>query len=112
MEIKAVSYDMGRCFSDAAFRPADTFFHNRIGRNSLDIFFLYEQVIKNNVTMIFPMCIALIAGYIIAREGKDDTLKSILTIPVSYSSLLWGSCLYVHCFLCFWTGKCGIYGNR
>ena len=52
-----------------------------------------EQVIKNNVTMIFPMCIALIAGYIIAREGKDDTLKSILTIPVSYRSLLWGKLL-------------------
>ena len=63
--------------------------------------FFTEQVIKNNVTMIFPMCIAFIAGYIIAREEKDDTLKSILTIPVSYSSLLWGSCLYVHCFLCF-----------
>ena len=55
--------------------------------------FFTEQVIKNNVTMIFPMCIALIAGYIIAREGKDDTLKSILTIPVSYSSLLWGKLL-------------------
>lgn len=55
--------------------------------------FFAEQVIKNNVTMIFPMCIALIAGYIIAREGKDDTLKSIMTIPVSYSSLLWGKLL-------------------
>ncbi len=52
--------------------------------------FFTEQVIKNNVTMIFPMCITLIAGYIIAREEKDDTLKSILTIPVSYNSLLWG----------------------
>lgn len=55
--------------------------------------FFAEQVIKNNVTMIFPMCIALIAGYIIAREGKDDTLKSIMTVPVSYSSLLWGKLL-------------------
>ena len=55
--------------------------------------FFAEQVIKNNVTMIFPMCIALIAGYIIAREEKDDTLKSIMTIPVSYSSLLWGKLL-------------------
>ena len=55
--------------------------------------FFTEQVIKNNATMIFPMCIALIAGYIIAREGKDDTLKSILTIPVSYSNLLWGKLL-------------------
>lgn len=55
--------------------------------------FFAEQVIKNNVTMIFPMCIALIAGYIIAREGNDDTLKSILTIPVSYRNLLWGKLL-------------------
>lgn len=55
--------------------------------------FFAEQVIKNNVTMIFPVCIALIAGYIIAREEKDDTMKSILTIPVSYSSLLWGKLL-------------------
>lgn len=49
-----------------------------------------EQVLKNNITMIFPMCITLLAGYIIAREERDDTLKSVLTVPVSYSSLLWG----------------------
>lgn len=55
--------------------------------------FFTEQVIKNNVTMIFPMCIALIAGYIIAREAKDDTLKNIVTIPVSYRNLLWGKLL-------------------
>ena len=55
--------------------------------------FFTEQVIKNNATTIFPMCIALIAGYIIAREGKDDTLKSIMTIPIPYSSLLWGKLL-------------------
>lgn len=55
--------------------------------------FFTEQVIKNNVTMIFPMCIALIAGYIIAREGKDDTLKNIVTIPISYRDLLWGKLL-------------------
>lgn len=52
--------------------------------------FLIEQVLKNNITMIFPMCITLIAGYIIAREEKDDTLKSILTVPMSYRSLLCG----------------------
>lgn len=50
--------------------------------------FFAEQVIKNNVTTIFPMCITLIAGYIVAREDKDDTLKSILTVPVSYRELL------------------------
>ena len=52
-----------------------------------------EQVIKNNFSMIFPMCITLLAGYIIAREELDDTLKSILVVPVSYCSLLWGKLL-------------------
>ena len=40
-----------------------------------DFQFLCEQVIKNFVTMIFPMCITLITGYIISREYTDDTLK-------------------------------------
>ncbi len=52
--------------------------------------FLVEQVIKNNTTTIFPMCIALIAGYMIDREQTDDTLKNIMTIPVTYRSLLGG----------------------
>lgn len=52
--------------------------------------FFAEQVMKNNITMIFPMCITLITGYIIAREERDDTLKSILTVPISYRSLLGG----------------------
>lgn len=52
--------------------------------------FFAEQVIKNNVTTIFPMCIALITGYIINREGTDDTLKNILTVPVAFPALLFG----------------------
>ena len=34
--------------------------------------FFVEQVLKNNITTIFPMCIALITGYIISREGTDE----------------------------------------
>ena len=49
-----------------------------------------EQVLKNNITTIFPMCIALITGYIISREGTDDTLKNILTVPLSFPALLAG----------------------
>jgi len=52
--------------------------------------FLAEQVIKNNATTIFPVCITLITGYMIAREKKDDTLKNIVAIPVSYRALLCG----------------------
>lgn len=51
---------------------------------------LIEQVIKNNMSTTFPMCITLIAGYIITREQKDDTLKNILTIPISFKQLLIG----------------------
>ena len=51
---------------------------------------LIEQVIKNNTTTIFPMCITLMAGYIIAREKTDDTLKNITTIPVRFHVLIGG----------------------
>lgn len=54
---------------------------------------LIEQVIKNNMTTIFPMCITLISGYIIAREQKDDTLKNILTVPLTFKRLLVGKLL-------------------
>lgn len=49
---------------------------------------LVEQVIKNNMTTVFPMCITLIAGTLIAREQKDDTLKNILTVPLTFRRLL------------------------
>lgn len=55
-----------------------------------DFIYLTEQVIKNNMSMIFPVCISLIAGYIISREQTDDTLKNILTVPVSFKRLLTG----------------------
>lgn len=55
-----------------------------------DFAYLTEQVIKNNMSMIFPMCISLIAGYMISREQTDDTLKNILTVPASFKRLLTG----------------------
>lgn len=58
-----------------------------------DFTYLIEQVIKNNMSTIFPMCITLIAGYIIAREQKDDTLKNIKVVPISYRKLLFGKLL-------------------
>lgn len=53
-----------------------------------DFNYLTEQVIKNNMSTIFPMCITLIAGYIISSEKKNDTLKNILTIPISFKKVL------------------------
>lgn len=47
-------------------------------------------VIWNNFSLIFPATITLIVGYIIERERVEDTLKNILTIPLSYRNLLTG----------------------
>ncbi|WP_058953082.1 ABC transporter permease [Clostridium tyrobutyricum] len=58
-----------------------------------DFTYMIEQVIKNNMSTIFPMCITLITGYIITREQKDNTLKNILTIPISFKQLLVGKLL-------------------
>ncbi|MDO4344985.1 MAG: ABC transporter permease [Eubacteriales bacterium] len=52
--------------------------------------FLFEQVVKNFTTLIFPMCITLISGYMISREYTDDTLKNIEIVPVSFRKLLAG----------------------
>ena len=56
-----------------------------------DFAYLTEQVIKNNMSLIFPMCISLIAGYIISREHINDTLKNMLTVPVSFKKILTGT---------------------
>ena len=58
-----------------------------------DFAYLSEQVIKNNMSTIFPVCITLIAGYIISREQKDDTLKNIQVVPISAKRLLMGKLL-------------------
>lgn len=79
------------------------FFSTALDGMDWTFLFFSEQVIKNNFSMIFPMCIALMAGYIIAREEKDDTLKNIVTVPVSYRSLLWGK-LFVCALLSLFLG--------
>lgn len=52
-----------------------------------------NNVIWNNVTLLYPATITLIAGYIMERERTDDTLKNILTLPVSFRRLLVGKLL-------------------
>lgn len=51
---------------------------------------LLNSTIWNNMTIFFPMILALIGGYMINREYTDDTLKNILTIPLSFSKLMIG----------------------
>jgi ABC-type transport system involved in multi-copper enzyme maturation permease subunit len=47
-------------------------------------------VIWNNFSLVFPFGIALIGGYLINREYTDQTLKNILTVPISLRKLLTG----------------------
>lgn len=100
--VKAVSYHLGWYSANASFRWNYSFCFYCIRWYSLDFPSFVERVIQNNTTTIFPMCITLIAGYIIAREKSDDTLKSIMTIPVSYPALIGGKlivCGFLSVFL-------------
>lgn len=55
------------------------------------------NVIWNNLVLIYPATITLISGYIIDRERTDDTLKNIITIPISFRKLLVGKLITVGC---------------
>lgn len=55
-----------------------------------DFDYFVHQVIQQNCTYFFPVVIMLTASFIISREMTDDTLKSILTVPVTYKKLLIG----------------------
>ena len=49
---------------------------------------LLNSTIWNNMTIFFPMILALIGGYMINREYTDDTLKNLLTVPIPFAKLL------------------------
>ncbi|WP_195201265.1 ABC transporter permease [Faecalispora jeddahensis] len=51
---------------------------------------LVNSTIWNNMTIFFPMILALIGGYMISREYTDDTMKNMLTVPVSFPRLITG----------------------
>ncbi len=55
-----------------------------------DFGYFVHQVIQQNCTYFFPVVMMLTASFIISRETVDDTLKSILTVPVTYKKLLIG----------------------
>lgn len=54
-----------------------------------------SSVIWNNLVLIYPATITLMSGYIIERERTDDTIKNILTIPISFRKLLTGKLIAI-----------------
>lgn len=57
---------------------------------NFDLSALVNSTIWNNATIFMPVIFTLIGGYLINREYTDDTLKNILTVPVSFSKLMTG----------------------
>lgn len=55
-----------------------------------DFNYFVHQVVQQNCTYFFPVVIMLTASFVISRETMDDTLKSILTVPVDFKKLLIG----------------------
>lgn len=71
--------------------------------------FLSEQVIITALQYTSPACIALILGQTIQREKLDDTLKNLVTVPVSTGKLL--SAKLIACSLLFLVlgALCGVF---
>lgn len=60
-----------------------------------DFSYYIHEIIITNGTYFFPVIITLMAVFVISRENTDDTLKSVLTVPVSYDSLLAGKLVFL-----------------
>lgn len=55
---------------------------------NFDFSTLFENVIWGNTQVFLPISLVMIGGWIIDRESAHDTLKNIMTVPVSMSKLL------------------------
>ncbi|MDD3417310.1 MAG: ABC transporter permease, partial [Lachnospiraceae bacterium] len=69
------------------------FYSTASGGQTWTFDYFMQQVMINNCTLFFPIIITLIAGYIITREYTDDTMKNLLTVPISYKKLISGKLL-------------------
>lgn len=56
---------------------------------------LVEMTVWGNAQIFMPVIFTLIGGYLMNREYTDDTLKNILTIPVSFRKFLVGKLIAV-----------------
>ena len=65
---------------------------------NFDFVKLFANVIWGNTQIFLPISLVMIGGWLIDRENTNDTMKNLLTVPVSYSKLLGGK-LIVTIFL-------------
>ena len=57
---------------------------------SFDFLKLFANVIWGNTQIFLPISLVMIGGWLIDRENTNDTMKNLLTVPVSYLKLLVG----------------------
>lgn len=72
-----------------------------------DFKYYVHQVVSSNCSHFFPIIIALTATFIVGREVTDDTLKSILVVPLSYKKLFIAKMIVVF-FLTLFYSICNI----
>ncbi len=53
-----------------------------------DMAHLFANVIWGNTQIFIPISLVMIGGWLIDREAANDTMKNLLTVPVSLSRLL------------------------
>ena len=57
---------------------------------NFDFVKLFANVIWGNTQIFLPISLVMIGGWLIDRENTNDTMKNLLTVPVSYPKLLGG----------------------
>ena len=55
-----------------------------------DMLHLFANVVWGNTQVFLPISLVMIGGWLIDRENTHDTMKNLLTVPVSYPKLLGG----------------------
>ena len=68
-----------------------------------DMAHLFANVIWGNTQIFIPISLVMIGGWLIDREAANDTMKNLLTVPVSLPRLL-GAKLIVTAMLAFLFG--------
>ena len=59
---------------------------------------LFANVVWGNTQMFFPISLVMIGSWLIDRESTHDTLKNIMTIPVSMPKMLGAKLFWVGIF--------------
>lgn len=67
---------------------------------------LLEDTVWGNATVFMPVILTLIGGYLINREYTDDTLKNVLTVPLSFRRFLTGKFLTIGLLAAFFGVYC------